>query len=255
MTTTETKNCPLCGCPVRIVRRADGSADHYHGLTPEELAEVPNPIPPVLEQFLRAQRKGKRTVAIAGSAWTSRSWAPYSDPDVEVWCFNEMHGQLGVEKPTRWFQLHHKWVWSMEHRFGHKDWLKEDRDYPLYMQRIYDDVPGAVVFPLREIQNKLLARGWRGEKLLKNIFSSSMSYAIALALYEGFERIELYGIELIMDGEWAYQREAMAFWLGKADGMGVEWWMPEECELLRMPLYAYEETRKSDGSILMPPDE
>ena len=79
-----------------------------------------------------------------------------------------------------------------------------------------------------------------------------MSYATAMALYESYERIELYGIELVMAGEYGYQREAMAFWLGKADGMGVDVWIPEECELLKAPLYAYEETRKSDGSIVTP---
>ena len=47
----------------------------------------------------------------------------------------------------------------------------------------------------------------------------------------------------------------MAFWLGKADGMGVEVWMPEKCELLKAPLYAYEETRQSGGGILMPPKD
>jgi len=121
------------------------------------------------------------------------------------------------------------------------------------MQRVFDDVPGAVVFPLREIQDKLLTRLWRGEELVKKVFSTTMSYAVALALYEGFERIELYGIELAMAGEYAYQREAMAFWIGKADGMGVELWMPDACMLLGAPLYAYEETRLSGGDILTPP--
>lgn len=252
---TELSECGLCGCPVRIIRRADGSADRLQYLTPDELAEVPNPIDPVLESFLKAQRAGKKTVAIVGSAWTSRSWAPYGDPDVEIWCFNEMHGQLGVEEPTRWFQLHPKWVWNDEDnvRFGHLEWLKKDRDYPIYMQKVFDDVPGAVRFPLQEIQKKLLTRIWRGEMLIKKLFTTSMAYAMALALYEReFERIELYGIELIMTGEYGYQREAFAFWLGKADGMGVEVWMPDACTLLKAPLYAYEETRQSGGGVLTP---
>ena len=247
--------CPLCKCPVRVVRRADGSADHHEALTPDDLATIPNPISPVLEQFLRAQRKGKRTVAIAGSAWTSRSWAPYDDPDVEVWCFNEMHGQLGVGKATRWFQLHPKWNWAANDRYGHNDWLEQDRNYPIYMQKVFDDVPEAVVFPLRAIQDKLLSGFLRGEEEVRKVFSTTMSYAVALALYEGFERIELYGIELAMAGEYAYQRESMAFWMGYANGRGVELWIPEECQLLLAPLYAYEEVRLGDGSIATPPKD
>ena len=252
---TELIACPVCQCPVRIVRRADGAADHYEYMTPDELAEVPNPISPVLDSFLKASRGGKKTVAIVGSAWTSRSWAPYDDPDVEVWCFNEMHGQLGVGKADRWFQLHHKWVWTNGEnvRFSHLEWLKKDRDYPLYMQKVYDGIPGATRYPLQEIQSRLLTRVWRGETLIKKLFTTSMVYGIALALDEGFERIELYGIELVMGGEYGYQRETMAFWLGKADGMGVDVWMPEKCELLKAPLYAYEETRQSGGGILTPP--
>ena len=67
-----------------------------------------------------------------------------------------------------------------------------------------------------------------------------------MALSRDFERIEIYGIELILEGEYSYQREAMAYWLGKADGMGVEVWLPERCSLLVQPLYAYEEIRKGD---------
>jgi hypothetical protein len=74
---------------------------------------------------------------------------------------------------------------------------------------------------------------------------------MALALEQGFKRIEIYGIELILEGEYAYQREIMAYWLGKADGMGVEVWLPQKCSLLVQPLYAYEEVRKGDsGKIL-----
>ncbi len=81
---------------------------------------------------------------------------------------------------------------------------------------------------------------------MKKLFSSTISYGAALALYEGFERIELFGVEMLGVGEYAYQREALAFWMGKADGMGVELWMPEECSLLAQPLYGYDQIRKCD---------
>lgn len=248
------KKCQLCGCPVRIIRRVDGTADHYEALTPHDLQRVENPIPPTLDAFLRASRIGKKTVAIVGGAWTTRGWAPFGDPDVEAWCFNEEHGQGGIGKATRWFQIHHKWSWSLNERFGHKDWLRQDRDYPIYMQRAYDDVPGSIPLPLKEIQDKLLTRAWRGEERLKKAFGCTFAYAIALAILEGFERIELFGIELVMDGEWAYQRESMSFWAGVCEGRGIELWMPEQCELLKVPLYGYEESRNGQGEVILPPD-
>jgi len=245
---TEIEKCKLCGGAVRVVRRADGAADHYETIP---ITDVPTePTPEYLLDFLRASRKGKRTVAIVGSAWTTRGWAPYGEEGVEVWCFNEMHGQTGIGKPTRWFQMHPRSSWDKEHRFRHREWLQSEHDFPIYMQQKYDDIPNVVRYPLREIQDKLLNRVWKGEEKLKRIFSSSFVYGIALALYEGnFDRIELFGIEMLLDGEYAYQRESMSFWVGKADGMGVEVWMPEQCHLFELPLYAYDEIRHGDGSV------
>lgn len=254
MLTTDISKCKLCGCPVRIIRRADGAADHYEALEFDDLQERTTAIPPALDSYLRRMRRNEKTVAIVGSAWTTRAWAPYGEDGVEVWCFNEMHGQSGVGRPTRWFQLHPKWSFTKDHRLKHWAWLQERHGFPIYMQRKYDDVPNSVAYPLREIQDRFLQRLVRGEEQIKRIFGSTMAYAIALALHEDFSRIELFGIELTLRGEWAYQRESMAFWLGKADGMGVDVWMPEQCELFKMPLYAYDEVRRGDGGILMPPE-
>jgi hypothetical protein len=161
-----------------------------------------------------------------------------------------MHGQTGIGKPTRWFQLHPRFSFEKEHRFDHKGWLEQPHDFPIYMQQEYDGIPMAVRYPLKAIQDKLLTGIWKGEEQIKKLFGSSFVYAIALALYEGvYDRIEVYGIELVLEGEWAYQRESMAFWVGLAAGMGVEVWMPQECHLFEFPLYAYEEIRRGDGSI------
>ena len=75
---------------------------------------------------------------------------------------------------------------------------------------------------------------------MKKLFSSTISYEVALAIYEGVERIELFGVNLAGDDEWAYQREGLAYWIGKADGLGIEVWIPEISNMLNMPLYAYE---------------
>jgi len=247
--------CPLCNCPVRIVRRENGAADHYEALEKGELDDVPNPIPPRLDDYLKAKRRGKRTVALVGSAFTSGPWAPFGEPGVDVWSLNETHiaPWLKVEGVTGWFQLHPKWVFAKDHPSKHRDWLSRDWPFHIWMQREFDGVPRSVTYPLREVENQIGVV--RGEQRVEKVFSSTFSYMVALALLEKtYERIELYGIELVLDGEYAYQREAMAFWVGKADGAGVEVWMPEDCHLLEMPLYAYEELRKGDGSILMPPE-
>jgi len=251
MIVTEIQRCKLCGCPVRIARRADGAADRWEAIPKEIFADldVP-PIPAHLAEFLRASRRNKKTVALVGSAWSTRGWAPYGEEGVDVWCINEMHGQTGLGKATRWFQLHPRSEFTKEHRFHHREWLESQHDFPIYMQKEYDGIPQSVRYPLKEVQDKFLTHMWKGEEQIKKVFGSTFPYAIALALSEGFQRIELFGIELSLEGEWAYQRESVAYWLGKADGMGVEIWMPATCELFKMPLYGYEELRKGDGSFV-----
>jgi len=248
-------DCPLCGTPVKILYREDGSADHYEPLELDELNANAPKISPALEDWLRHKRSGKKTVAIVGSAYTTGGWAPYGE--IDVWASNEMHGKCWMkeEYATAWFQLHPKWSFTKEHRFDHWGWLQKEHAFPIYMQRNYDDVPNCVPYPLREIQDAQIGEFWRGESKMTKLFTSTFSYQVALAKHMGYERIEIYGIELSLGAEYEYQREAMAYWIGNCNGAGIEIWIPEACALLFQPLYAYEEVRKGDsGEILLPPE-
>jgi len=250
----EVKNCPVCGTPVRVVVRDDGVADHYEPLTDDDLNKVAPPIPPPMADMLRHERIGKRTLAIVGSAYTTGSWA-FGDHSIDVWCENEMHVKnwVDLDYVTAWFQLHPKWSFTKPHRGNHKEWLEKDWPFHIYMQREFDGIPKSVAYPLREVKKTIGVR--RGEDRLERAFGSSFSYMLALALFLGeYDRIELYGIEMVLGGEYAYQRESMAFWIGKADGMGVEVWMPEQCDLLKQPLYAYEEIRHGGTAELILPE-
>ena len=241
--------------PVRIIYRDGGFADHYEPIDYDEALLIPNPCPLALANYLRAKRRGKKTVAIVGAALNTGPWAPFGEEGVEIWTCNEMHAIPWVDEKdfTAWFQLHPKWSFTRDIEFKHWEWLQEEHPFPVYMQQVFDDVPSSVKFPLREIQKELIHID-RGELPMKKIFSSTFTYQIAFALSMGYERIEIYGIEMVAEGEYAYQREAMSFWMGKADGMGVEVWIPSMCSLLLQPLYAYEEIRKGDtGEVLQPP--
>jgi hypothetical protein len=229
----------MCGCPVRIARREDGAADHYEYFDEHERHHLPNPIPPVLEDYLRAERAGKKTVAMVGSDWFSGPWAPFGE--IEVWGMNKLHGLpwFKTEDVSAWIQIHPKQIFTQDNVHNHWEWLQKEHPFPIYMEMVYDDIPSSIQYPLQLIQNDL-KNIVRGESPVKKVFSSSFNYQIALALNEGYERIEIYGVSLLGKGEYAFQREAMAYWLGKADGMGVEIWLPESCSLLVEPLYGYE---------------
>lgn len=53
-------------------------------------------------------------------------------------------------------------------------------------------------------------------------FSSTVDYAIALALYEGQTEIDLYGVNMANHGEYSYQKPGADFWCGVAIGVGAK---------------------------------
>lgn len=227
------------------MRKENGSLDRFQYLDENERHDVPNPISPVLKDYLQVKRKGKKTVALVGSAWSSGPWTPFGE--VDVWGMNELHAipWFQAEDATGWFQLHHKDIFTKAvERGDHWGWLQKEHPFPIYMDKVYDDVPSSVKYPLREIQKALIHNIYRGEEKIERFFSSTFNYQLALALYQGYDRIELYGIEMLGEGEYSWQREMMGFWMGKADTMGVNIWMPETCALLDQPLYGYEEIRE-----------
>jgi len=60
------------------------------------------------------------------------------------------------------------------------------------------------------------------ERFKTDYFTSTVDYAIALALYEGHKEIDLYGVNMARPGEYAYQKPGADFWCGMAIGMGVK---------------------------------
>ena len=53
-------------------------------------------------------------------------------------------------------------------------------------------------------------------------FSNTVDYAIALALLEGFNEIDLYGVNLMHFTEYVYLKAGVEYWIGRAQGMGVK---------------------------------
>ena len=75
------------------------------------------------------------------------------------------------------------------------------------------------------------------ERGIMPYFVSSIDYMSALAIYEGFERIEYYGVELREKTEWAMQKSGATFWAGIALGRGVQIVIPRQSVLISAPLY------------------
>lgn len=153
--------------------------------------------------------------------------------DCDVIVFNEMVSRGSVSHADYVIQLHKPVVWrSSQNRNDarHYDWLKSTT-IPVLMQDHYEDVPASVKFPLEEIRNEF--------KGAPQYFTSSVAYALAYAIYKKYKRIELYGVEMETNTEYAHQRPGVAYWCGIAIGRGIEIDFHSK-NFFQSPLYGYD---------------
>jgi len=234
--------CPTCGMAVRIVRRVDGSADHYEAMIGDtELHYNLKPQDPVTAERLRQLRAGKKTVAVVGMAETSCSLAPFDDEDVEIWGLNEAHAFPWMKRANRWFQIHNSESWKryMAKReiLGHFNWLKKNPwNIPIYMQFAQEIIPNSVSYPLHDVVDKVFKNFRRGEDKVK-YFTSTFAYMMGVAVLEDFKRIEIYGFEMGDDVEYVKQKACAEFWIGYAVAKDIEVYTPPGNQILWSGLY------------------
>lgn len=189
-----------------------------------------------------------KSVALVGFAAATRDHVRASGAD-EIWSLNMIHSSPIMRRHfplniDRLFELHPIWMlkkpWYSLHA-EHWEWLRRVRHhYPVYMVEAHPDVHNSRRYPLEQICERFLSRLSRADEPVA-YFTSSFCYMIALALYEGFDRIECYGFEMGSDTEYVYQKAAAEFWLGIALGLGKKVWLPQGSLLLRANLYGFED--------------
>lgn len=153
--------------------------------------------------------------------------------DCDVMVFNEMISRGSVSHADYVFQLHKPVVWrssTNRNDTKHYEWLKSTT-IPVLMQDHYEDVPASVKFPLDEIRKEFIGA--------PEYFTSSVAYALAYAVYKGYKRIELYGVEMETNTEYAHQRPGVAYWCGIAIGRGIEIDFHSK-QFFHSPLYGYD---------------
>jgi hypothetical protein len=180
-----------------------------------------------------------KTVAIVGTHPTTREKAPYANKDVDIWVFNSQILQGWCPRADAVFDIHnpqdiHRR--GLEHpAFG--EWLKKPKGLRFYIPSEMD-VPDSIVYPLDDIVNTLLPNFKRGDEICR-YFTSGPCYALALAIYLGYENIEMYGIEMEANAEYIYQRDGIGLWFGIALGKGINVTIPKESMMFYAPLYGY----------------
>lgn len=169
----------------------------------------------------RPEDKSKATVAIVGKGGL-HTQTPFGRRGYEFWGLNmvlPLPNWAPVTSYHRWFQLHSPAYMAVHYPPGVEEldllWAKEHGDLELYMDRHYPEYPNSVAFPADDMRD-----GFWG------YHTSSIDWMVALAIHEGFGSIELYGCDfktfpLELHGEPAAGRPCLEYWLGYAQGKGI----------------------------------
>ena len=175
-----------------------------------------------------------RKIAMLGGADTTLQYAPWHDLSWELWSHSSCRHRC-VREPDRLFDVHPETLWRNPEK---KTW---DRSYvawlaqnhiPIYMQEHYKDVPASIRYPFETMITEF-PRGY---------MTNQLAYMIALALLEGVTHIAPYGCHYSSSSEYGPQRGCAEYWLGVAEGRGVQVLIPPLCDLLNKPhlLYGYQ---------------
>lgn len=193
-----------------------------------------------------------KKVAIVGFASSSRGQAPFGDPTVEIWAMNSLYAL--IPRWDRLFELHPLEHCKKDHNRGelkqlgldHFEFLRtqpgpnDPKFCPIYMQRHYEEIPASVEWPREEINT--WTREMFGETAPVDYFGSTPAQMLIHALYEGYGDISLYGVDLLQDQEYGYQRPNMEYWCGIAYGLNAKLYVPRESAILKCNyVYGYVE--------------
>lgn len=155
-----------------------------------------------------------KRLAIVGTHPGTRDQGPFDNLDYDIWVFNEAPQAEWCKRWTATFQLHKPEVYTSPNnmvRADHWDWLQQDHgiDKTIYLQEHDDRIPNGTRFLIDEIKQFVPAAKF-------GLFTSTVSMAIALGLYLGYETIELWGVDLGSNTEYTYQLPGFLFWVGVA---------------------------------------
>lgn len=177
-----------------------------------------------------------KKVCICGTSRTLKQ-IPQNIPGLEYWILNDMY--LIAKGFSRVFEIHPKDI--LDNCISSNGNMRISElaklSVPVYMQEHFEDVPNSIKYPLDDII----------QHFGRDVFQSTVDYMIALALYEGYEEIYIYGVDMSVGEEYEYQKPTASYWIGRAEGMGVKVFMPDNCDLLKTYYrYGYEDLAKDN---------
>lgn len=188
---------------------------------------------------------GRKKLAIIGFSSSSRDLAPYDDPEWAVCGLNQLSRY--IPRADVWFETHHRdlFVSDIVRGTDYVSWLR-GQPLPVFMEPDdfdagrFTDIPRSVRYPI-EAANALVGAIHRpdtGPQPL-DYWESTVAYCLQWGILAGFEEIGLWGVDLIVGEEYAYQRCNLEFYLGFAQARGIKLTIPKQSALLKQMPYRY----------------
>lgn len=173
-----------------------------------------------------------KTIAIIGLAPGTKDMAFTNPPGTDMWCLNQGHTSMSkeqLERITAWFQVHPYSEMAERQRpeHNHLEFLR-DLKIPVYMEEVHEEIPTSVRYPYEAVCDAI------GGAYL----TSAVAFMVALAIYQGYGVIKLYGIDMAINTEYYEQRPNLEYLLGLAVGLGIKVWLPPDSPILKGPTYA-----------------
>lgn len=216
---------------------------------PSDLAELRAAMEIANEASAISMPVKKNKVVIVGFAPDSRDMVQlyYDKPDFEIWPLNELYMEMQhlVGKSNKWFQLHGTEPTTVRDP-EHTKHLAE-LDIPIMMWEEHRDIPKSQRYPLEEILEMFDIYGPGMNPQVRQMrdrvyFTNSISWQLALAIYEGFEEIHLLGVNMAQDQEFEHQRPSCEWMLGFARAKGIGIYLPPQSDLCYSELlYGYDD--------------
>jgi len=182
----------------------------------------------------------KPKVAIVGFASGHAHKAPFGDDGIEKWGINQLWKVLPDRPFDRWFELHSLWEFYHANP-GHQEFLRtfpgpvyvRAQDYRLALEW---GIATAQPYPDQVILGQF-----------RPYFNNTVSWLIALAIMMRPEWLGMYGVDMAQDtlltAEYSEQRPSCEYFLGIAEGLGIETYLPGGSDLLKSThLYGYEDS-------------
>lgn len=153
--------------------------------------------------------------------------------DVEIWSLNFVwQHKDDIPRVDRLFEIHPEWYLdtpdaASQHHY--KKWLRREQGIPIiYTNPSAEDgdmdwVVNGVKYPMEQVlRGTGVANSIRGDEW-QPMFGSTMDYMMALAVaeLEAEDLIEVIGMEMNTETEYAYQKATMGYWMGAANQKGI----------------------------------